>query len=60
MEEWGYVDERDLQNWKVGVICMNCQHFTYCVDHFNKRLNTWIIEMDLGILEGRQRSLCTQ
>ena len=50
MEEWGYVDERDLQNWKGGVICMNCQHFTYCVDHFNKRLNTWITEMDLGIL----------
>ena len=32
MEDWGYVDERDLQNWKGGVVCMTCQHFTYGVD----------------------------
>ena len=32
MEEWDYVDERDLQNWKGGVVCMACQHFTYGVD----------------------------
>ena len=32
MEEWDYVDERDLQNWKGGVVCMTCQHFTYGVD----------------------------
>ena len=29
---WGYVDERDLQNWKGGVVCMTCQHFAYGVD----------------------------
>ena len=32
LEEWGFVDERDLQNWKGGVVCMTCQHFTYGVD----------------------------
>ena len=32
MEEWGFVDERDLQNWKGGVVCMTCQHFIYGVD----------------------------
>ena len=32
MEEWDFVDERDLQNWKGGVVCMTCQHFTYGVD----------------------------
>ena len=32
MEEWGYIDERDLQNWKGGVVCITCQHFTYGVD----------------------------
>ena len=39
MEEWGFVDERDLQNWKGGVVCMTCQHFTYGVDqHCNTML----------------------
>ena len=32
VEERGYVDERDLQNWKGGVVCMTCQHFIYGVD----------------------------
>ena len=32
MEEWDFVDDRDLQNWKGGVVCMTCQHFTYGVD----------------------------
>ena len=32
MEEWDFVDERDLQGWKGGVVCMTCQHFTYGVD----------------------------
>ena len=32
MEEWGYVDECELQNWKGGVVCMTCQHFIYGVD----------------------------
>tara|TARA_Y200000002_G_scaffold362197_1_gene349027 strand:+ start:2873 stop:3040 length:168 start_codon:yes stop_codon:yes gene_type:complete len=31
-EEWGFVDDRDLQNWKGGVVCITCQHFTYGVD----------------------------
>ena len=32
MEEWDFLDERELQNWKGGVVCMTCQHFTYGVD----------------------------
>ena len=31
MEEWGYVDECELQNWKGGVVCMTWQHFIYGV-----------------------------
>ena len=32
MEEWDFIDDRDLQNWKGGVVFMTCQHFTYSVD----------------------------
>ena len=32
VEEWGFVDDRDLQGWKGGVVCMTCQHFVYGVD----------------------------
>ena len=32
MEEWDFIDDRDLQSWKGGVVCMTCQHFTYGVD----------------------------
>jgi len=32
MEDWDFVDDRDLQNWKDGVACMTCQHFIYGVD----------------------------
>ena len=32
MEEWGLVEERDLQDWKGGDVCMTCQHFAYRVD----------------------------
>ena len=32
MEEWDYIEERELQGWKGGVVCMTCQHFTYGVD----------------------------
>ena len=32
MEEWDFVDDRDLQGWKGGVVCMTCQHFAYGVD----------------------------
>ena len=32
MEERDYIEERELQGWKGGVVCMTCQHFTYGVD----------------------------
>ena len=32
MEEWDFIDERELQGWKGERICMTCQHFTYGVD----------------------------
>ena len=32
MEEWGFVDERELQGWKGGCVCITCQHCTYGVD----------------------------
>ena len=32
MEECDFVDARDLQGWKGGVVCMTCQHFAYGVD----------------------------
>ena len=44
MEEWDFVDERALQNWKGGVVCMTCQHFIYGVDqhcHTMVGCNLW-------------------
>ena len=32
IEEWGFVDQRDLQNFKDGMVCMTCQHSIYGVD----------------------------
>ena len=32
MEEWDYIDKRELQNWKGQRICITCQWFTYGVD----------------------------
>ena len=32
MEEWLFIDERELQGWKGGCVCITCQHFTYGVD----------------------------
>ncbi len=32
MEEWGFVDEWELEGWKGSRICLTCQHFTYGVD----------------------------
>ena len=32
MEGWAFVDERELQGWKGGCVCITCQHFTYGVD----------------------------
>ena len=32
MEEWAFVDERELQGWKGGCVCITCQHFTYGLD----------------------------
>ena len=45
MEEWGFVDEGDLQNWKGSVVCMMCQHFTYGVDqHCHTMVGTHLAE----------------
>ncbi|WP_371639039.1 hypothetical protein [Synechococcus sp. UW179A] len=39
MDEWDYVDEGGLQNWKGARICLTCQHFTYGVDaHCRKKV----------------------
>ena len=38
MEEWRYIEERDLQNWKGGVVCMTCQYFTYGSDQYGHRM----------------------
>ena len=32
MEEWDYIDDRELQGWKGHRICITCEHFTYGVD----------------------------
>ena len=32
MEEWDFIDDRELEGWNVGVLCITCQHFTYGVD----------------------------
>ena len=32
MEEWGFIDNRDLQIWKDSMACVTCQHFTYGAD----------------------------
>ena len=32
MEEWDFVDDAELKNWKGACICMTCQHFAYGVD----------------------------
>ena len=32
MEEWAFVDEKELQGWKGACVRITCQHFTYGVD----------------------------
>ena len=32
MEEWGFVEDLDLQGWKGACLCMTCQHFAYGID----------------------------
>ena len=32
MEEWDFVDVRELQSWKGARICLTCQHFAYGTD----------------------------
>lgn len=32
MEEWGYVDDRELVSFKANQACASCSHFTYGVD----------------------------
>ena len=34
MEEWDFVDVRELQSWKGARICLTCQHFAYGVDGY--------------------------
>ena len=31
MEEWDFVNEWLIHNWKSGVVWMTCQHFSYGV-----------------------------
>ena len=38
MEEWGYIDVRDLEDWKGGEACMTLHRSTYGTDQFNERL----------------------
>ena len=32
MEEWAWVDERDLAPFRGARVCMTCQHFSWGVD----------------------------
>ncbi len=32
VDDWDYLDDRQLQNWKGEQVCIICQHFTYGVD----------------------------
>ena len=32
MEEWAWVDERDLVPFRGARVCMTCQHFSWGVD----------------------------
>ena len=32
MEEWAFIDDKELQGWKGTCVCITCQHFTYGVD----------------------------
>ena len=40
MEAWDFADERDLQGWKGGMVCMTCQHFTFMTDEDCRTLLT--------------------
>ena len=51
MEEWDFIDERELQGWKGERICMTCQHFTYGVDQHCRTV--------LGRIKGKvARGIC--
>ena len=32
VEDWKFVDERELEGWKGGVVGITCHHFTYGAD----------------------------
>ena len=32
LEGWDFFDERELEGWKGGGVCMTCQHSVYGVD----------------------------
>ena len=61
MEEWAFVDERDLQNWKGGMVCMTCQHFAYGVDQHRTAATCNIpLQAALSHVESHQAAVLTQ
>ncbi|MDC0269427.1 MAG: hypothetical protein GWP23_01750 [Synechococcales cyanobacterium H12SWP_bin.12] len=38
MEEWSYVDERELSNCRCSSVCVACQHFRHGVDQHCRTL----------------------
>ncbi len=38
MEEWAYVDERELSNCRCSSVCVACQHFRHGVDQHCRTL----------------------
>ena len=38
MEEWDFIEDRELQGWKSGCVCITCQHFTYGLDQHCRTL----------------------
>ena len=41
MEEWSFVDDRELKGWRRAQVCMTCQHFAYWVDQHFHTLVGW-------------------
>ena len=38
MEEWDFVDDRELQRWRGGTACVSCQHLRFGVDQHCRTL----------------------
>ena len=47
MEEWGFIDDAELQGWKGACICMTCQHFSYATDRHCHTLLTCSLQRRL-------------